>query len=245
MMKQLLVGLGNPGSSYARNRHNVGFMAVDAIHAYWNGGPWRRKFQSEVAEAEIDGVRVMFLKPQTFMNESGRAVVEAARFYKLDLNDIIVIHDEIDLMPGKFRMKTGGGTGGHNGLKSITAHMRDGYRRLRIGVGHPGRKEQVPNYVLHDFARADDDWLMPMIESFAIEAPLLVAGDDASFANKVHRRLTMGNGVREKRTPAQPARQPAAAEKADEHHGHSRLHFRLGEKAAAGPFSALAQLLRK
>lgn len=246
MMKQLLVGLGNPGASYARNRHNVGFMAVDAIHAYWNGGPWRRKFQSEVAEAEIGGVRTMFLKPQTFMNESGRAVVEAARFYKLELDDIVVIHDEIDLLPGKFRMKTGGGTGGHNGLKSITAHMRDGYRRLRIGVGHPGRKELVPNYVLHDFARADDDWLMPMMASFAAEAPLLVSGDDAAFANKVHRRLTLGNG-REKRDAAAPARAPASADSADEQHGHGhgRFQFRLTEKAASGPFSALAQLLRK
>ncbi len=254
MMKQLLVGLGNPGSSYARNRHNVGFMAVDAIHAYWNGGPWRRKFQSEIAEADVGGVRVMFLKPQTFMNESGRAVVEASRFYKFELNDIIVVHDEIDLPPGKFRMKTGGGTGGHNGLKSISAHMRDGYRRLRIGVGHPGRKELVPNYVLHDFARADDEWLMPMMESFAIEAPLLMAGNDAAFASKVHRRLTMSAG-REKSgsaasanpIAARPPAEKATADKDGEegHPAHTRAHYKLMERATSGPFSALAQLLRK
>jgi len=238
MMTQLLVGLGNPGPSYARNRHNVGFMAVDAIHAYWNGGPWRRKFQSEVAEATIDGVRVMFLKPQTFMNESGRAVFEAARFYKFALTDVLVIHDEIDLAPGKFRMKTGGGTGGHNGLKSITAFMSDGYRRLRIGVGHPGRKELVPNYVLHDFARADDAWLMPLMESFAFEAPLLANGQDAAFATKVHRRLATGNGRDRRCASSEP--QP---DKAEGRPGPrvSRADMRV----TPGPFSALAQLLRK
>lgn len=231
-MMKLLVGLGNPGEGYAMNRHNVGFMAVDRIHDRWKGGPWRRKFQGEVAEATIGDTRVMFLKPMTFMNESGRAVAEAARFYKVDLSDIVVAHDEIDLPPGKFRMKTGGGTGGHNGLKSVSAHMRDGYRRLRIGVGHPGRKEMVPAYVLHDFAKADHDWLDPMLDAFADEALLLVTGQDAAFASKVHARLGAG-GARPKASgenradPAPPREAPSAP------------------KVSANPFSALAQLLRK
>jgi PTH1 family peptidyl-tRNA hydrolase len=229
-MMKLLVGLGNPGDGYAMNRHNVGFMAVDRIHDRWNGGPWRRKFQGEVAEATVGGARVMFLKPMTFMNESGRAVAEAARFYKVDLGDIVVAHDEIDLPPGKFRMKTGGGTGGHNGLKSICAHMRDGYRRLRIGVGHPGRKEMVPSYVLKDFPKADYEWLEPMLDAFAEEAPLLVAGQDSAFASKVHERLS-GSSVGPKKTdtpaPAEAQPAPPAAQK------------------PGGPFSALAQLLRK
>lgn len=240
MMTQLLVGLGNPGSSYARNRHNVGFMTVDAIHAYWNGGPWRRKFQSEVAEATIDGVRVMFLKPQTFMNESGRAVFEAARFYKFNLSDILVVHDEIDLPPGKFRMKTGGGTGGHNGLKSITAYIGDGYRRLRIGVGHPGRKEMVPNYVLHDFARGDDDWLQPLVEGIASEAPLLARGDDAAFASRVHRRLSGGNGSDRREPPP-----PRSVDEPEERPSMPDYMSRDSAKMAPGPFSVLAQLLRK
>ncbi|MEM8663465.1 MAG: aminoacyl-tRNA hydrolase [Pseudomonadota bacterium] len=239
-MMKLIVGLGNPGSNYARNRHNVGFMAIDRIHDRWNGGPWRRKFQSEVAEATVHGERVMFLKPLTYMNESGRAVSEASRFYKVSLADIVVAHDEIDLPPGKFRMKTGGGTGGHNGLKSITAHMRDGYRRLRIGVGHPGRKEMVPGYVLHDFAGADDSWLDPLLSAFAEEAAFLARGEDASFASKVHLRLappsgrgnsagaTAPNGTRPAAGASSPG-QPAVKE----------------NKPGARPFAVLAQLLRK
>jgi len=233
-MMKLLVGLGNPGPNYARNRHNVGFMAIDRIHDRWNGGPWRRKFQSEVAEATIDGVRVMFLKPQTFMNESRRAVSEASRFYKVDLGDIVVAHDEIDLPPGRFRMKTGGGTGGHNGLKSLSAFLRDGYRRLRIGVGHPGRKEMVPSYVLHDFARSDSAWLDPLLDAFAEEAPRLARGDDAAFASRVHVRLSAEasqGGRAGAPSPAEAGPRPAPQER--------------HEKAASRPFSVLAQLLRK
>jgi PTH1 family peptidyl-tRNA hydrolase len=231
-MMKLIVGLGNPGETYAGNRHNVGFMAVDRIHDRWRGGPWRQKFQGDVSEATVDGVRVMFLKPYTYMNESGRAVAEAARFYKVKLDDIVVVHDEIDLAPGRFRMKTGGGTGGHNGLKSISAHLKDGYRRLRIGVGHPGRKEAVPGYVLHDFSRADRDWLEPLLDAIAAEAPLLVAGDDAAFASKVHLRLPNGSRGTAGDVPAraEPPRQDPPAP-ASERRG--------------SPFSALAQLLRK
>ena len=155
----LIVGLGNPGAQYAQHRHNVGFMAVDAIHRRHGFPPWRRRFQAEVSEATLAGEKVLLLKPQTYMNESGRAVQAAAAFYKIPAADIVVIHDEVDLPPGKTRMKTGGGAAGHNGLRSIDAALGDGYRRLRIGVGHPGVKEAVPHYVLHDFAKADQEWL--------------------------------------------------------------------------------------
>ncbi|MBJ3775394.1 aminoacyl-tRNA hydrolase [Acuticoccus sp. 2012] len=230
---KLFVGLGNPGGTYAMNRHNVGFMAIDRIHDRWNGGPWRRKFQGEVAEADIAGQRVMFLKPMTYMNESGRSVAEAARFYKVDLTDIVVAHDEIDLPHGKFRMKVGGGTGGHNGLKSISAHMRDGYRRLRIGIGHPGRKEMVPGYVLHDFAKADFAWLDPMLDAFADHAPILVEGNDAAFASKVHAALAGAGRAKGDKPAAPPAsRAPEPRQGRD-------------GKSSGGPFAALAHLLRK
>nr|WP_108661919.1 aminoacyl-tRNA hydrolase [Acuticoccus kandeliae] len=235
---KLMVGLGNPGSTYAMNRHNVGFMAIDRIHDRWHGGPWRRKFQSDVSEANIHGTRVMFLKPLTYMNESGRALAEAASFYKVDPADIVVIHDEIDLPPAKFRMKIGGGTGGHNGLKSIIAHMKDGFRRLRVGVGHPGRKELVPSYVLHDFAKADQSWLEPLLDAFAEEAPLLATGQDATFASRVHMRLSNTAPVKK------AEREPDCAPKAERAHA---LLAKSGADArpAASPFSALAHLLRK
>ncbi|MCF3932272.1 aminoacyl-tRNA hydrolase [Acuticoccus sp. M5D2P5] len=239
---KLMVGLGNPGSTYAMNRHNVGFMAVDRIHERWRGGPWRRKFQSDVSEANIHGTRVMFLKPLTYMNESGRAVAEAARFYKVDPSDIVVIHDEIDLPPAKFRMKTGGGTGGHNGLKSIIAHMRDGFRRLRIGVGHPGRKELVPNYVLHDFAKSDFDWLEPMLDAIAEEATLLATGQDSTFSSRVHVRLSKDQAAK----PSAPRdSSDAARSSADERPVSVLAKRESDQRPAQGPFSALAHLLRK
>jgi PTH1 family peptidyl-tRNA hydrolase len=167
------------------------------------------------------------------MNESGRAVAEAARFYKVDLSDIVVAHDEIDLPPGRFRMKTGGGTGGHNGLKSVSAHMRDGYRRLRIGVGHPGRKEMVPSYVLHDFSRAELEVIEPLLGAFAEEAPLLVTGQDSAFASKVHLRAADESGGRDSRSgQTTPMRSALAAPGGAQKTGNS-------------PFAALAQLLRK
>ncbi len=182
----LIVGLGNPGAQYAQNRHNVGFMAVDAIHRRHGFPSWRRRFQAEVSEATLSGEKVLLLKPQTYMNESGRAVQAAAAFYKIPAADIVVIHDEVDLPPGKTRMKTGGGAAGHNGLRSIDAALGDGYRRLRIGVGHPGVKEAVQYYVLHDFAKADQEWLKPLIEAIADNAALLAEGKDATLANRLH-----------------------------------------------------------
>ena len=164
---KLFVGLGNPGDKYARNRHNVGFMAVERIAAAHGFSPWRRKFQGEVAEGTIAGERVLLLKPMTYMNESGRSVGEAARFLKIDLADIVVFHDELDLQPGKVRVKTGGGNAGHNGLKSITAHVGNDYVRVRIGIGHPGSKDAVVPYVLNDFAKADRAWLNPLLAAIA------------------------------------------------------------------------------
>jgi len=182
----LIVGLGNPGSGYAGNRHNIGFMTVDAIAKRHGIGPWRRRFQGVSAEGPLSGERVLLLLPGTYMNESGRAVAEAANFYKLGLPDIVVLHDEIDLAPGKVRVKTGGGSAGHNGLRSITSHVGNDYRRVRIGVGHPGAKELVHSYVLNDFAKSERDWVATLCELIADNAGLLAKGQDASFQNKVH-----------------------------------------------------------
>jgi len=182
----LLVGLGNPGARYAGNRHNIGFMAVDAIAKRHGIGPWRRRFQGLSCEGPIGGVRTLLLLPGTFMNESGRAVAEAAHFYKLGIGDVTVFHDEIDLPPAKVRVKVGGGIAGHNGLRSISEHIGNDYRRVRIGVGHPGAKDMVQHYVLSDFAKSERPWVEALIDMLADNAGLLVRGEDASFQNKVH-----------------------------------------------------------
>lgn len=182
---RLLVGLGNPGPKYARHRHNVGFMAVDAIARRWSVGPFRRRFQGEAADGLLDGERVVLLKPGTYMNESGRAVAEAARFFRLEPGDVWVFHDELDLAPGKLRVKQGGGTAGHNGLRSIDRHVGNAFWRIRIGIGHPGRADRVHGYVLHDFAKADTEWLDPLLDAIADSAPLVAAGDAANFMNRV------------------------------------------------------------
>jgi PTH1 family peptidyl-tRNA hydrolase len=182
----LFVGLGNPGSQYVRNRHNIGFMAVEAIARRHGIGPWRRRFQGVACEGPIGGARALLLLPGTFMNESGRAVAETAHFYKLALSDIVVLHDEIDLQPGKVRVKTGGGNAGHNGLRSISAHVGNDYRRVRIGVGHPGAKELVHSHVLADFAKSDMPWVETLCGVMADNAELLARGEDPAFQNKVH-----------------------------------------------------------
>jgi len=192
----LIVGLGNPGPGYAGNRHNVGFMAVDAIQRRHGFQPWRRRFQGETAEGTLSGQRVLLLKPTTYMNNSGRAVQEAARFFKIPPADIVVLHDEVDLPPGKTRVKTGGGAAGHNGLRSIDAAIGADYRRLRIGVGHPGVKDAVPHYVLHDFSKEDGTWLVPLIDAIADNAALFADGRDSTLANRLH-------------AAAQPAEKPA------------------------------------
>lgn len=182
----LIVGLGNPGAEYRRHRHNVGFMAVDAIHGRHGFTPWRKRFRGEVAEGTLAGKKALLLKPLTYMNDSGRAVQAAMAFYKLAPGNIVVIHDEVDLPPGKTRMKAGGGTAGHNGLRSVGAEIGEDFRRLRIGVGHPGVKEAVPHYVLHDFPKADAVWLLPLLDAIAEHAPLLAEGKDPTFANRLH-----------------------------------------------------------
>lgn len=181
----LVVGLGNPGPDYARNRHNIGYMAADVLVRRHSFGPWRAKFQGEVAEGSIGGEKLLVMKPHTFMNLSGQSVGAAARFLKVPVEDIVVLHDELDLLPGRLRVKCGGGAGGHNGLKSIDSHLGQNYRRVRMGIGHPGDKDMVSGYVLHDFAKADVDWLVPLLDAVAEAFPLMVAGDDAGFMNKV------------------------------------------------------------
>jgi peptidyl-tRNA hydrolase, PTH1 family len=186
MFMLLLVGLGNPGARYAGNRHNVGFLAVQEIAKRHGIGPWRRRFQGVACEGPLGGGRTLLLLPGTYMNDSGRAVAEAAHFYKLSPADITVFHDEIDLPPGKVRVKIGGGIAGHNGLRSITGHIGNDYRRVRIGVGHPGDKDLVQHYVLSDFAKADRGWVDALIAIIGDNAELLARGQDASFQNKVH-----------------------------------------------------------
>ena len=200
---QLIVGLGNPGSGYAGNRHNIGFMVVDAIAKRHGLGPWRRRFQGVAAEGPLAGERVLLLLPGTYMNESGRAVAEAANFYKLGLPDIAVVHDEIDLAPGKVRLKAGGGNAGHNGLRSISSHIGNDYRRVRIGVGHPGDKDLVHGYVLNDFAKSERPWVEALCAVIADNAALLAKGEDASFQNKVHLAM-QAKGFFETKTPDEP-----------------------------------------
>ena len=183
---RLVVGLGNPGTQHVGNRHNIGFMAVQEIARRHGIGPWRRRFQGVAAEGPIGAERVLLLLPGTYMNESGRAVGEAAHFYKLALSDIVVLHDEVDLPPGKVRVKAGGGIAGHNGLRSISAHVGNDYRRVRIGIGHPGAKEMVHGHVLGDFSKAEREWVDALAGVIADNAGLLAKGDDATFQNKVH-----------------------------------------------------------
>lgn len=182
----IFAGLGNPGARYARNRHNIGFMAVDEIARAHRASPWRSRFQAEACEATIGGEKIILLKPQTYMNESGRAIGEAARFFKIAPADVIVFHDELDLAPAKLRVKLGGGNAGHNGLRSTTAAIGNDYRRVRLGIGHPGLKELVHGYVLNDFGRAEQPWVEDLCSACADFAPALAAHDDAGFQNKVH-----------------------------------------------------------
>lgn len=203
---RILVGLGNPGERYAHNRHNVGFMALDAIHARHGFSPWRSRFQGHCAEGLIGGRKCLLLKPATYMNESGRAVGEAMRFYKLGPGDVTVIHDEIDLAPGKLKVKTGGGTAGHNGLRSLAAHIGPDFARVRIGVGHPGNKEQVHGHVLRDFAKAESAWLDPLITAIADHAGLLVKDDQPGFMNKVALALAPARDETKEQTAGDTAR---------------------------------------
>lgn len=205
---KLFVGLGNPGGEYARHRHNVGFMALDKIASAHGFSAWRKRFQGETAEGTIGGERVVLLKPMTYMNESGRSVGEAARFLKIPLEDIYVFHDEIDLAPAKLKVKVGGGNAGHNGLRSITAHMDNEYHRVRIGVGHPGSKDAVAHYVLHDFAKVEYAWLDPLLDAMADAAPFLANGDSARFLSQVALK-TRDDDEPDTEAPPPPKAKPA------------------------------------
>ncbi|MGI9405266.1 MAG: aminoacyl-tRNA hydrolase [Hyphomicrobiaceae bacterium] len=187
---KLLIGLGNPGSQHAGHRHNVGFMALDEIARRHNFAAWRKRFHGLVAEGAVDGVKVLLIKPQTYMNESGRSVGEAMRFFKLGPDDVYVFHDELDLAPGKLKVKTGGGAAGHNGLRSITQQIGADFHRVRIGIGHPGHKDRVHSYVLHDFAKADQVWLETLLDEMARAAGFLAGGDAPRFMTEVARNRT-------------------------------------------------------
>ena len=181
----IIAGLGNPGSKYAKNRHNIGFMAVDAIASLYSFDNWRSQFKAETAQGRIAGQKVMLIKPQTYMNDSGVAIGQALRFYKVPLDKLVVCYDDLDLAPGKLKVKQGGGHGGHNGLRSIDKHLGPNYWRVRLGIGHPGDKSRVHGYVLGDFAKAEHDWLVPLIAAVAQEAPEIVKGDKVKFTTRV------------------------------------------------------------
>ncbi|MFC0201924.1 aminoacyl-tRNA hydrolase [Paracoccus rhizosphaerae] len=200
---KLIVGLGNPGTKYAANRHNIGFMALDRIADDHGLGPWRARFQGQTAEGRLGEVRVTLLKPQTFMNLSGQSVGEAMRYLKLTPAEVIVMHDELDLAPGKCRIKHGGGHAGHNGLRSIHQHIGADYGRVRLGIGHPGHKDKVAPYVLSDFAKAEQDWLGDLLRGISDGAAALAAGDGGRFQNAVANRTAPA------RNAGSPASEPA------------------------------------
>ena len=196
----LMVGLGNPEPKYAGHRHNFGFMALDEIVRRYGFGPWRRRFAGALAEGAVDGARILALKPMTRMNLSGLSVAAAARFHKLDPGDVIVLYDELDLVPGKMRVKTGGGHGGHNGIRDIAARIGSDFRRVRLGIGHPGDRDRVTGYVLHDFTKAERRTAGALIDAVAGALPLLVGGDDNRFMTKVSQTMNP--------PPPKPPRKP-------------------------------------
>jgi len=212
---KLFVGLGNPGAKYAGNRHNIGFMAVDRIAADHGFGPWRSKFQGVISEGRLGREKVILLKPETFMNLSGQSVGEAMRFHKLEPTDVIVFHDELDLAPGKCRLKTGGGHAGHNGLRSIHAHIGEAYDRVRLGIGHPGDKARVAGYVLSDFAKADADWLDDLLRGISDGAAALAEGESAKFLNAVSLRTAPPRSSTGNHKRTEPAPEPVAPEPTD------------------------------
>lgn len=222
---KLFVGLGNPGQRYAGNRHNIGFMAVDRIASDHGFAPWRQKFQGLVTEGRLGDDKVVLLKPETFMNLSGQSVGEAMRFYKLTPQEVVVFHDELDLPPGKARIKTSGGHAGHNGLRSIHQHIGDDYPRVRLGIGHPGDKDRVAPYVLSDFAKADQEWLDDILSGISRGATDLADGNASRFMNAL-------NGQSAPAPKAPKVEKPAPAAEAK-------------PEPPAGPFDRLRRLLPK
>ncbi|WP_291734208.1 aminoacyl-tRNA hydrolase [Leisingera sp. F5] len=209
---KLFVGLGNPGPKYERNRHNIGFMALDRIARDHGFSPWKAKFQAMICEGNLGGEKVLLLKPQTFMNLSGQSVGEAMRFYKLTSADVVVLHDELDLAPGKARIKQGGGHAGHNGLRSIHSHVGADYARVRLGIGHPGHKDAVAGYVLRDFPKADEDWLDDLMRGISDGAAELARGDGGKFMNAVALRVAppRSSGTKPKADANKPAQEEPA-----------------------------------
>ncbi|MDP3899229.1 MAG: aminoacyl-tRNA hydrolase [Mesorhizobium sp.] len=246
----VFAGLGNPGAQYASNRHNAGFMAADAIARRHSFSPWTKKFRGLIAEGQLAGEKIILIKPQTFMNLSGESVGEALRFYKLTPADLVVFYDELDLAPGKVRVKKGGGAGGHNGIRSLDQHVGKDYRRVRIGIGHPGVKELVHSYVLGDFAKSDRIWLEPLIDAIGEHAGLLAKGDDNSFMNK----LTLALGGDQGGDPggaasgaASAARPPAdptkPAQKGQSHIRQARPSQPAVKLPESGPMAAMLKKL--
>jgi PTH1 family peptidyl-tRNA hydrolase len=240
---RLIVGLGNPGDKYRSNRHNIGFMAADSIAARHGFSPWRQKFRGLLAEGSIGGEKVLLLKPQTFMNSSGDSVGAAVNFHKLDPADVIVIYDELDLVPGKVRVKVGGGNGGHNGLRSIDPQIGTGYKRVRLGIGHPGSKDAVIHYVLNDFAKADAAWLNPLLDAVADNAGLLVEGDDNTFMNRLAIAV-QGDGAQR---PERPGKSGAPVDpfrpKAQSHVRAARPKPPQARVPETGPMAAMLKRL--
>ena len=229
---KLFVGLGNPGGGYAKHRHNVGFMAADRIAAMHDFGPWRQRFQGDVCEGRLGAEKCLLLKPATHMNESGRAAGEAMRFYKLDAADVTVFYDELDLAPGKVRVKTGGGAAGHNGIRSLTSHIGADFTRVRIGIGHPGHKDKVHGYVLHDFSKADKAWLEPLLDAIADAAPKLTEDDAAGFMNAVALNTRSESDDQPKPKESATSRRKRADSDKD----------KRAETSNAGPFARLRSL---
>ncbi|RWH69806.1 aminoacyl-tRNA hydrolase [Mesorhizobium sp.] len=234
----VFAGLGNPGAKYENNRHNVGFMAADAIARRHSFSPWSRKFQGLISEGTLAGEKILLIKPQTFMNLSGQSVGEALRFYKLEASALTVFYDEIDLAAGKLRVKVGGGSGGHNGIRSLDQHVGNAYRRVRIGVGHPGVKEMVHGHVLGDFAKADREWLDVLLAAIADDAALLAKGDDNSFMNRVTLAL------REKLVPTgDDDRPPPKEKKAQSHIRQARPQQPAPKLPESGPMASMLKKL--
>lgn len=224
---KLLVGLGNPGAKYARNRHNIGFMALDLIASDYGFSPWRSKFQGEIAEGRFGSTRVMLLKPGTFMNLSGQSVGAALRFLKCAAEDVTVFHDEIDLAPGKIRLKSAGGHAGHNGLRSLHQHIGPDYHRVRLGVGHPGHKDAVPGYVLRDFPKADAGWLDDLLRGISEGMPALMAADGPGFLNAVALRRAPPRNQPKEPPPPKPDKATAQTAETDNRSPLQRLADRF------------------
>jgi PTH1 family peptidyl-tRNA hydrolase len=234
----LFAGLGNPGAKYANNRHNVGFMAADAIARRHSFAPWSKKFQAEIAEGKIGGEKVLLIKPQTFMNLSGQSVGEAMSFYKVEPSAVTVFYDEIELPAGKVRVKVGGGSAGHNGIRSLDQHIGKHYRRVRIGVGHPGVKEMVHGHVLGDFAKSDREWLEVLLDAIAGNAELVAKGDENGFMNKITLAL------REKLQPTgEDDRPPPKQPKAQSHIRQARQQAPAVKVPESGPMAAMLKKL--